>query len=144
MHPARYCTGSGWTQDQWGNFLADLFASDPHRPPPWTFLSSQPIVYSPTLLSPRPPSSPPTGTLSPLGTHRSWTGYGRRSPMPRSWTTYGREIHPGPQGGPRHVGRGPRHSWRRRHGGSRNAASPSEARRYVIYGNSGGTGRTRP
>ena len=37
-HPERsQVPRSGWTQDQWGNFLADSFASDPHRPPPLDF-----------------------------------------------------------------------------------------------------------
>ena len=37
-HPERsQAPRSGWTQDQWGNFLADLFASNPHRPPPLDF-----------------------------------------------------------------------------------------------------------
>ena len=34
--------------------------------------------------------------------------------------------------------------WSKRHGGSRNAASPNGARTYVIYGIYGGMGRIRP
>ena len=37
-HPERSRTPrSGWTQDQWGNYLADLFAGDPTRTPPIDF-----------------------------------------------------------------------------------------------------------
>ena len=37
-HPERSRTPrSGWTQDQWGNYLADLFAGDPSRTPPIDF-----------------------------------------------------------------------------------------------------------
>ena len=118
--------------------------SDPRRPPPWTSLSSSPTGYSLTLLSHRPPSSPTTGTSSPRDMPLSWTGYGLPKHMHRYWTTSKHLTHPGPPGGPRPAGRGLRHNWRREHGGSRNAASPCEARRYVISGTCGGTGRTRP
>ena len=46
-HPERSRTPrSGWTQDRWGNYLADLFAGDPTRTPPLDF---QQLLVRPAL-----------------------------------------------------------------------------------------------
>ena len=112
-------------------------------PHPSTFLSSPSIGVSLTKLSPRPRLNPTTGTSSLPATHPCWPDYGLPSPMPLSWTTYRHATRPALHGERRHAGRGPLYSSRRRHGGSRNVALPHGVRRYVIYGTSGGTGRTR-
>ena len=144
-HPERTRTPcSGWTQDQWGNYLADLYARSPASSPPLDFPSLVVIpplsytAFAQAAIRPQdwhfvaPDQAPLLAGLGSALAHASLVDYlhTRDACVPPAGHPPAGPALPSPA--------------RLRRGSSPNAGSPDAEARCVICGTCGGTAPNRP
>ena len=144
-HPERSkIPQSGWSQDQWGNYIADLHASLTPLPLLTYYPHSLSFRRYNTMSLPPQPSIKQTGTSSLTPNLLFSPAPSAPSTKVRYSTTSLSGTTPAPTGTPPPAGLAPRPPSHPMPGNYCGTVSPREAPRYVIYGTCGGTGKIMP